>query len=416
MTTLALDFGTSNSAAAILHDGQVRRIPIAHGNETLPTAVFFPPRGQMLIGQDAVEALIAGDEGRFMRALKSILGTSLFHESRLIGSKRRTLAEVVTAFLVALKSRAEAVSGMTFTRVLSGRPVHFHSSDPERDARAEADLHACYAAAGFTHVDFMFEPEAAALASHGLNQSGQLGLIVDIGGGTSDFSVFRVEGDQVRILASHGLRLGGTDFDHAVSMTHAMPLLGHGGQLYRTMGDGLLPVPASIYAELSNWAKLPFLYTRDTLRLVEDMLRHAAEPQKMQRLNAVIQDELGHELAFAVENGKIAANMGDQASIVMGFIERGLTASIDRVSLDGALAAYQDDLHAAMVETLKLAAVRPDAIGSVILVGGSSLMNLVGEAAQSLCPNAALSQSEAFTAVVDGLALSTGSAESRLSA
>lgn len=417
MTTLALDFGTSNSAAAILHDGQVRRIPIAGSEETVPTAVFFPTRGQMVIGQDAVEALIKGDEGRFMRALKSILGTSLFHESRLIGGKRRTLADVVTAFLIAVKARAEAVSGMTFTSVLSGRPVHFHSGDPDRDAKAEADLRACYQAAGFTDIDFLFEPEAAALASHSLNQSGQLGLIVDIGGGTSDFSVFRVEGGHVHILASHGLRLGGTDFDHAVSMTHAMPLLGMGGELHRTFGDGLLPVPTNIYVELSTWAKIPFLYTRDTARLVEDMVKHAVEPVKMQRLSTVIDDELGHELAFAVEKGKIAANSGGaEARIAMGFIESGLAAPIDRASLDGALAGYQDDLRRAMAETLELAGVAPEAIGSVILVGGSSLMDLVGAEAQGLCPNAALSRSEAFTAVVDGLALATGATESRLSA
>ena len=158
-----------------------------------------------------------------MRALKSVLGTGLFHEQRLIGGKRRTLADIVTAFLITVKERAEAASGRHFTRALSGRPVHFHTSDLVRDAKAEADLLGCYKAAGFDEVSFLYEPEAAALATHGLGQPGELGLIVDIGGGTSDFSVFRTEQGRVRILASHGIRLGGTDFDHAVSMAHAMP-------------------------------------------------------------------------------------------------------------------------------------------------------------------------------------------------
>ena len=60
-------------------------------------------------------------------------------------------------------------------------------------------------------MDFRFEPEAAALAAHGLGRPGEIGLIVDIGGGTSDLSVFRTEAEGVRILVDHGVQLGGTD-------------------------------------------------------------------------------------------------------------------------------------------------------------------------------------------------------------
>ncbi|HEY0275919.1 MAG TPA: Hsp70 family protein [Paenirhodobacter sp.] len=407
--TLAIDFGTSNSAAAVLQGGQVRRLQLAEASDTVPTAVFFPAdRGPMLIGAEAVEALIGGDEGRFMRALKSILGTTLFHENRLIGGRRRTLADVVTAFLAQLRERADAQTGATFRRALSGRPVHFHSADPARDARAEADLRACYHAAGFEAVDFLFEPEAAALAAQATARAGTLGLIVDIGGGTSDFSVFGLEGGRVRILASHGLRLGGTDFDQVVSMDHAMPLLGHGGQLRRMLGEGLLPVPNAVYLDLATWAKIPFVYTPEARRLVADMEKHAVEPHKIARLAKVIGDETGHSLAFAVEKGKIAANSGDYgARIEMGFIERGLAAPVGPVSLDASLAPFRMRLQEAMTETLALAGVTPAQIGSVVLVGGSSLMAMVGDAARTICPDAVQSRAEAFTAVVDGLALAT---------
>ncbi|QDL90429.1 Hsp70 family protein [Paroceanicella profunda] len=407
--TLAMDFGTSNSAAAILDGDTPLRLPIESGAETLPTAVFFPAdRSNMRIGAAAAEALIEGEEGRYMRALKSVLGTALFHESRLVGGRRRTLADIVTAFIAEVRRRAEAAAGRPFTRALSGRPVHFHTADPERDARAEADLRACYLAAGFEDVRFMFEPEAAALASHGLGQRGELGLIVDIGGGTSDFSVFRAEGNRVEILASHGIRLGGTDFDHAISMAHAMPHLGHGGQLRRSFGEGLTQVPNAIYVDLSTWAKIPFVYAPETLRLVRDMVRNAVDPQRMGRLETVIEAELGHELAFAVEAGKISANgAGRAGGIDMGFIEPGLSAAISAASLDAALAEFRGRLRTAMEETLRFARVAPQGIGSVILVGGSSLMDLVSAEARAVCPEARLSRSEAFTAVVDGLALAT---------
>ena len=185
MSTLAIDFGTSNSAAAVFENGAPRRIALEPGADTLPTAVFFPSDGgRMLLGTAAARALIDGEEGRYMRALKSVLGTTLFHEARLVGGKRRTLAEVVTGFLAEVKARAEAATGGRFTRALSGRPVHFHSDDDERDTRAEIDLRGCYLAAGFEAVDFLFEPEAAALNSVGLGREGEVGLIVDIGGGT----------------------------------------------------------------------------------------------------------------------------------------------------------------------------------------------------------------------------------------
>ncbi|MCR8547103.1 Hsp70 family protein [Salipiger sp. P9] len=407
--TLAVDFGTSNSAAALLERGEVRRIPLEPGAETLPTAVFFPAEGgAMRIGSAAAEALIAGEDGRYMRALKSVLGTPLFHEKRLIAKRRRTLAEIVTAFLIEVKTRAEAQTGTPLRRVLSGRPVHFHTSDTERDAAAIADLRGCYEAAGFEEVDFLFEPEAAARACQETDRPGELGLVVDIGGGTSDFSVFRASAQGIEILASHGIRLGGTDFDRSVSLGHAMPLLGLGGQLRRPLGEGLLPVPRALFVDLATWAMIPFLYTAETRRSAREMERLAVEPQKLGRLATVLEDELGHELAFAVERGKIAANGGAAGAVIdMGVIETGLSAPVSPGSLASVLGEAGEQLRHAMFETLFRAQVAPAQIGAVVLVGGSSLMHLVADEARAVCPGARLRRSEAFTAVIDGLALAT---------
>lgn len=407
--TLAVDFGTSNTAAAI-HDGQaVRRIPIEGAAQTLPTAVFFPARGgEMAIGAAAADALVSGQEGRYMRALKSVLGTTLLHEPRLIGGKRRSLSDIIAAFLAELRHRAEARTGQRFLRVLSGRPVHFHSRNPGRDARAEADLRACYLAAGFQSVAFLPEPEAAALASHGLGQAGALGLIVDIGGGTSDFSVFRAGPSGVRILASHGIRLGGTNFDHAVSMRHVMPLLGHGGTLRREMGPGHLPMPNALFVDLATWEKIPFLYTPETRRDAAQLARLATDPRAAGRLVTVLRDELGHDLAFAVERGKIAANgPGGDARIGLAAIEPGLSATVTAATLAQAMAPFGDRIRMAAAETIRLAGTTPDRIATVILVGGASQMAFVAGGMATLCPQAEIERSEAFTSVVDGLALAT---------
>ncbi|MCT8161481.1 Hsp70 family protein [Pseudoruegeria sp. SHC-113] len=404
--TLAVDFGTSNSAAALAHGGRVWRLPIEAGRETLPTAVFFPTGGAMRVGAAAGASLIAGDDGRYMRALKSVLGLPLLHETRLLGGKRQSLADVITAFLATVKSRAEAETGMRFDRVLSGRPVHFHSRAPEKDLQAEADLRACYEAAGFTDVAFLPEPEAAAHATQAMGDANAPALIVDIGGGTSDFSVFRGQGGSVEILANHGIRLGGTDFDQLLSLAFAMPALGLGGELRREMGAGRLPVPRAPYVDLATWAKIPFLYTAQTRRMVDEMVRLAVEPEKLARFATVLEMELGHDLAFAVEAGKIAANgAAGQGRIDMAMIEPGLSAPLLAEAMNAELSAARAALGEAAREALAMAGIAPEALGRVILVGGSSLMDFVGQEMQAVSPNAQILRSEAFTAVVDGLAL-----------
>jgi hypothetical chaperone protein len=187
-----------------------------------------------------------------------------------------------------------------------------------------------------------------------------------------------------------------------------MPLLGHGGMLRRDFGEGMIPVPNAIFVDLATWAKIPFLYTPETRRAVAAMVRLAVEPDRLGRLSTVLTDELGHEIAFSVERAKIAANAGDGGTrIGLLNVEQGLTAAISPASMAGALAPFRADLRAAMQATLDLAGTDSGDVVTVILVGGSSLMALVAEEAAALCPGAALRRSEAFTAVVDGLALAT---------
>ncbi len=412
MITLAIDFGTSNSAVALPHGAGVYRVPLERGNDTLPTAVFFPEgSNRMRIGASAGEALISGEEGRYMRALKSVLGLPLLHEKRLIGGRRQTLADIIAAFLAELRVRSEAATGLTLRRALSGRPVHFHTADPEKDAQAEADLRACYLAAGFEAVEFLAEPEAAAIASHRSGPSGRVGLIVDIGGGTSDFSLFRAEGGQVEILASHGIRLGGTDFDQALSLAHVMPLLGLGGELRREMGDGRLPVPRAPFVDLASWAKIPFLYAPETRRLAADMARMAVEPERLERFRSVLEHETGHQIAFAVERGKIAANgEGPAGRILLDVVEKGLSAGLTQEDLGQALESHRTALGEAAAETLTLAGLTPAQVEDVVLVGGSSLMRFVGDEMRARFPGAAIRTENAFTAIVDGLAIAAGGA------
>lgn len=404
--TVGIDFGTSNSALGLAVNGQPWLVELEPGEKTLPTAVFFDPRGAMRLGSEANQALIDGAEGRYMRALKSVLGTPLLRETRPIGGKRQSLLDVVAQFLATLKSRTEDQIRQPVTGVVSGRPVHFHSKDADRDAQAERDLRDAYEMAGFSRIRFLAEPEAAALAARDLKPD-EIGLVVDIGGGTSDFTLFRKQGGKVEVLASHGIRLGGTHFDRALSLAHAMPLFGAGTQLKRTLADGLLPMPTALFNDLATWQKIPFLYTRETLAKVRDLQAHAVERDKLARLVEVIEAELGHDVAFAVEAGKIAANGGATSEIDLSLVEKGLSATLTPEDLTRALAGFQAELVEAISETLTQAGLAPEAVGAVVYVGGSSLMHVVERACAKVLPEARAIREEAFTAVVDGLALAS---------
>jgi hypothetical chaperone protein len=167
-------------------------------------------------------------------------------------------------------------------------------------------------------------------------------------------------------------------------------------------------MPKALFHDLSTWAKIPFLYTRETERKVADLLAHAVEPDRVARLQEVITERLGHEVAFAVEDGKIAANAATpRAEIELGFVERGLSAPITPGSMNAALAGFDTALTQAIYATLMQAQLAPAQIDTSILVGGSSLMRLVSEVVGTTCPTARIERSEAFTAVVDGLAIAS---------
>ena len=409
MDTLGIDFGTSNSAAGVMVGGKPYLIEIEPGETTLPTALFFDDEAESLrYGRAANDALFAGTEGRYMRALKSVLGTSLMHEERRMLGKRVTFVDIIAAFLRHIKDRAEAACFQDFDHALSGRPVNFHSSDPDRDAQALKDLTECYTRAGFKSVTFLNEPEAAALATGATSDEG-LGLIVDIGGGTSDFTLFETIDGKVTPLASHGIRLGGTNFDRALSIEHVMPLLGRGTQVRRDFGQGTLPAPIAVFNDLATWEKIPFLYAPETVRDAKALAKLAIEPEKMGRLVEVLEMRLGHEMAFSVERGKIRTNDPDtdSAQIDLRMIEPHLNAALTKAQLEATLAPHMVALDAAM-KTI-LSGTDPSRITRVIYVGGSSLLAGVETTMRKILPDSKHDHTDVFTAIVRGLAIASAS-------
>ena len=306
-----LDFGTTNSTVAIAGDNGATLVPVEDDHVTIPSAIFFSAAGTgPMFGREAIGEYMSGEPGRLMRALKSILGHGLLHERTLVQRRYLEFADILSIFLGHLKSEAERAVDQEITHVVLGRPVQFIEDDTAADNTAQADLEAAAKGVGFDHIEFQYEPIAAALEYERGVAKEEIVLIVDIGGGTSDFSIVRVSPQRAKrpdrsadILANRGIRVGGTDFDRMLSMRHAMPLLGLGS----AYGDKALEMPRGLYVDLSTWSQINFVYEKKQSLGLATLRRQAAEPQLIDRLIRLIEEREGHRLIGGIEQAKAVA-------------------------------------------------------------------------------------------------------------
>jgi hypothetical chaperone protein len=413
MIACGLDFGTSNSAIGVARDKTAALAPIEASSTLMPSAVFFDyeTKGRVLFGNEAIAAYVGQTEGRLMRALKSILGSPLIDEETSLGGRKVPLTKVVEIFVRHLKHKAEAFAGQEITAVVHGRPVRFVDDDDRADARAQGVLEAIARRAGFRDVAFVYEPIAAAHHYERTVQSEELALIADIGGGTSDFSIVRVgprhreRADRGRdVLATAGVRVGGTDFDTALSLAAVMPLLGLGTQLI----EKNLPVPNALYHELAAWPTINFAYTYKNERELAALVSLACEPEKVERLLNVVRQRLGHRLAFAVEDAKIALSAEERAAVPLAFLEAGLAITATRVDFDRAIEARIDRLYKAANDCIAAAGLSPAAIDTIFLTGGSSRVPAVRAAIGRAAPSARLAGGSDLLSVALGLTQMAG--------
>ena len=413
MIACGLDFGTSNSAIGVARDKTAALAPIEASSTLMPSAVFFDyeTKGRVLFGNEAISAYVGQTEGRLMRALKSILGSPLIDEETSLGGRKVPLTKVVEIFVRHLKHKAEAFAGQEITAVVHGRPVRFVDDDDRADARAQGVLEAIARRAGFRDVAFVYEPIAAAHHYERTVQSEELALIADIGGGTSDFSIVRVgprhreRADRGRdVLATAGVRVGGTDFDSALSLAAVMPLLGLGTQLI----EKNLPVPNALYHELAAWPTINFAYTYKNERELAALVSLACEPEKVERLLNVVRQRLGHRLAFAVEDAKIALSAEERAAVPLAFLEAGLAITATRVDFDRAIEARIDRLYKAASDCIAAAGLSPAAIDTIFLTGGSSRVPAVRAAIGRAAPSARLAGGSDLLSVALGLTQMAG--------
>ncbi|MCC6912729.1 MAG: Hsp70 family protein [Rhodospirillaceae bacterium] len=408
MSACGLDFGTSNSAIGVIRNNAPALAPVEGDAALIPSAVFFDyeNKNRVQFGQEAIASYIAQHDGRLMRALKSILSSSLIDEKTQLGSKMVPLREVVETFVRHLKEKAEVFAGEDLTSVVHGRPVRFVDDDDAADARAQKVLADIAHKVGFRDVAFVYEPIAAAYHYEETARREETVLIADIGGGTSDFTIIRVGPQQSRrvdrtsdILANDGARIGGTDFDALLSLEAVMPALGLGTRLI----EKNLPMPNSLYIELANWPTINFAYTFKNERLLLELIRGAREPEKVERLLKIVRARLGHRIAFAVEDAKIALSDTESAALPLDFIESALEAVATRAGFDRAISEKTARLNKLAAQCIKDAGLAPPAINTIFFTGGSGRVPAVRQAIMRAAPDARATEGSDFLSVALGL-------------
>jgi hypothetical chaperone protein len=392
-------------------------VAVEAGQPTMPTAVFYQVEGRAahepplrLYGRAALAAYIEGHEGRLMRSMKSVLGSTLAEQQTDVGAGHAVrYLDVVGGYLQHLKTLAERAAGAPLTRVVLGRPVYFVDDDPLRDAQAQEALAAAARSVGFSEVSFQYEPIAAALDYEQQVTREELALVIDLGGGTSDFSVVRVAPGRQRagvdrdrdILATAGVHIGGTDFDRLLSLKRAMPELG-----YQTPTlDRKRPLPSGPYVDLATWHRINRLYTAEQLRELMQTESEALYPARAAVMTSIVRHREGHALAGAVEAAKIALTRDEAVTLDFAGEDVTLALPVTRKELAAALAVPIARIGDTIGLTLNMAGLKAGRIETLILTGGSTQIPAILASLRSLFPQARFVETDAFGSVGLGLAL-----------
>jgi Fe-S protein assembly chaperone HscA len=338
---VGIDLGTTNSLVAYLGgDGVPRVITGAEGGAIVPSVVSFTPEGQILVGDRArARALI--EPATTIQSAKRFMGIGLEHVNAAdrqryvfddrdpavvrfrVGERSYSAPEISALVLKELKRRAEKALGVEVRKAVITVPAYFN--DSQRQATKDAGR-----LAGLEIMRLVNEPTAAALA-YGLDRREEGAVAVyDLGGGTFDVSILRLERGIFEVKATNGdTRLGGDDIDERLAA-------------WLLEGAGL---PAAI------------VQTRE----VQALARRAAEEAKC-RLSSV-------------ERTEIAVTLPDGTRIAR---------QLERTEFEALIAPLVERTLGPCRQALRDAGLRPEEIDAIILVGGSTRIPLVRACVRAL--------------------------------
>ena len=420
---IGIDFGTTNSTVGRASGNSVVELvafPSLAGKTFSFRSILYLQQvkhaGRSQIhawtGPAAIEHYLAAEnKGRLIQSLKSYLSDRSLTGTAVFG-RHYTLEDLISRILADLRRRAELQFKTPIASAMVGRPVRFVGAETEEDQCFALDrLRKAFTAAGFDRVDFEMEPLAAAYAYESTLDHDELILIGDFGGGTSDFSLLHV-GPGIRkrgrkpqdLIGNSGLGLAGDAFDARIVRKLVSPALGS-ESFARSLHKVLPAVPAWIYANLERWHYLSFLRTANVVEILKSARLRALEPEKIQALITLIDEDLGFHLHQAVQRVKYELSRAEVAEFRFRDGSMDLRIAVTRQAFEGWIT---DELHAiesCVDSLLEDTGVGRGEVDRVFLTGGTSLVPAVRRIFEERFGPDRIRTGNEFISVARGLAL-----------
>ena len=447
---IGIDFGTSNSAAAIFDGEQVRLVQLSELNPIMPSANYIDRDFASTIGQLAIDDYISDNQGRkvelsvevigeartsagtadgpasesetskvygqafndaslpgrLFRGTKRLLGNTA-SDKTVIFSRPFRLVALVTPILVGIR-KALRRSVDNSSQACIGHPVNFEGIEQGRNNVALQRLSESYRHAGITEQSFCPEPTAAAISYlyNYPHSRDQLMLTVDFGGGTLDFCILRRKGTEFSVEATHGIALGGDKIDQTIFRELVFPLLGKGERWSRlvdgTEVDTLFPF-AEFEELLINW---PVSYMLNQNKYTASVMQRMVLPDegaiKFKRLYDLIKQNYSYQVFEAIKAFK--AELSESDSAVLDIPEIDIEVRLERWEFELMITDRLFELERAVSLILDKAGLEADDIDLVLRTGGSSLIPAVKDILENQFPGKVV-EHDPFTSVAAGLAI-----------
>jgi hypothetical chaperone protein len=409
-----IDFGTSNSALAILDTDTREAVKLF----TVPSLLFFQEpkeRGEftkVAVGQDAIDQYVQNRmNGRFMKSIKKVLPNKSFVDTR-IGNRMYKAEDLVALILVHLKTLADEFLSENVKTAVIGRPVVF-DEDADKDTLAQIRLEKAARIAGFEEIHFQLEPIGAAFTYEREIEKSELVLVADFGGGTSDFSLMKLDPEakslvnrKSDIIGQGGIYIGGDNFDSDIMWHKGTPHFGRGVKEEFTPGKPL-DLPLSYFQNICSWEKMNFL---DTLRMklnIEKSYQYSGKDHRVKNLQTLVAENLGYSFFKEIEKAKIELTHEENVGLVFRNHGIDIKETISLLEFENQIIAQNLIKIEAYLDSFLLEkGILKSDIDVVFMTGGTSLIKPLNQIFKNKFGSEKLKSGDNFNSVAMGLAYS----------
>ncbi|MFD3164668.1 Hsp70 family protein [Herpetosiphon sp. NSE202] len=436
---VGLDFGTTNTTAAIYDGAKVTLVPldsVAANPNVLRTALFITPEGQQLFGRAAINAFTEGNvgreiiyerryvgtvtntysgvgtivqsvegmvdsnpPGRLFQSIKTMLRDPSYIKTNVFGQET-PLEELIAKILRAIRREIERFTGEKISAITVGRPVHY-ADTPEGDALAIRRMREACELADLPNVSFMPEPVAAAHAFAASQHERRNIVVFDFGGGTLDVTVMAIDGDERHVLATDGVPIGGDVLDSKIVTGALRQYFGDGARL----GPRKLPLPATLLEHLDNWQNILEMHTPKMLEIIEEAVRTSDKPTELKALRTLVRENYGLVLYEHAEEAKRQLSSERQVEISMHVDGIDFDHLLPRFEFERLIGPEARSIGACVDRTIKAAGLSHDQIDVVLRTGGSSRIPRFIKLLADRFTEDRLREQDPFTSVGAGLAV-----------